>query len=463
MKENIKTNDGIVWLPIDSLFPHPDNPRKDVGDVTELADSIKAKGIMQNLTVVPFKSRTNPNFNGAGRYTVIIGHRRMAAAQLAGLTELPCVIVEMTEQEQLETMLLENMQRVDLTAYEQAQGFQLMMNFGDSIEEVSAKTGFSPTTIRRRVKLLELDQDKLKNVSEKQISIADLDKLSKIDDLDVRNKVLETIGTNNFDSRFESALNEQNIKKAIPLAKKLVKKLKAKKISRSETYGGKYNSIGKSISLKSWDGEAVPVKADETRKLFYYLDESWGTLAFYVEAPKAKPVRRSAEEIAREKLIDETWTALHEKTALYYKLRSDFVKSITLNTKNSSKVLRGAVLGATLSDITLIQRGLVDCVSVLGMEQTYTPEETEKTLKAVWDADADIIPQLIYVAFGDGENKGYIGGYRREFPHHNNNDVLNYLYKWLCSLGYEMSDEEIALQDGSHELFKLGEKEGGSV
>ena len=65
-----KTNDGIVWLPIDSLFPHPDNPRKDVGDVTELADSIKAKGIMQNLTVVPFKSRTNPKFNGAGRCVV---------------------------------------------------------------------------------------------------------------------------------------------------------------------------------------------------------------------------------------------------------------------------------------------------------------------------------------------------------------------------------------------------------
>ena len=134
-----------------------------------------------------------------------------------------------------------------------------------------------------------------------------------------------------------------------------------------------------------------------------------------------------------------------------------------LNTKNASKVLRGAVVGATLSDITWIQRGPIDCVSVLGMERTYTPDTTEKTLQAVWDADADIIPQLIYVAFGDGENKGYIGGYRREFPHHNNNDVLNYLYKWLCSLGYEMSDEEIALKDGSHELFKLGKDERGDT
>ena len=58
-----------------------------------------------------------------GKYTVVIGHRRLAAAKLAGLTEVPCAVVEMTEQEQIATMLLENMQRSDLTVYEQAQRF----------------------------------------------------------------------------------------------------------------------------------------------------------------------------------------------------------------------------------------------------------------------------------------------------------------------------------------------------
>ena len=57
-------------------------------------------------------------------YTVVIGHRRLAAAKLAGLRELPCVITEMTLQEQLRTMLMENMQRTDLTVYEQAQAFR---------------------------------------------------------------------------------------------------------------------------------------------------------------------------------------------------------------------------------------------------------------------------------------------------------------------------------------------------
>ena len=77
---------GLVMLPVDVLYPHPDNPRKKLGDLSELAASIKAKGVMQNLTVVP-KEGT------AFEYTIIIGHRRHAAAKKAGLREVPCVIV----------------------------------------------------------------------------------------------------------------------------------------------------------------------------------------------------------------------------------------------------------------------------------------------------------------------------------------------------------------------------------
>ena len=119
-------------IPVDRLHPHPDNPRKDLGDLTELADSIKANGIMQNLTVViddPSKTITD--------YTVIIGHRRLAAAKLAGLTEVPCFITEMDEKTQLTTMLAENMQRADLTVYEQAQGFQMMIDLGATVEDVA--------------------------------------------------------------------------------------------------------------------------------------------------------------------------------------------------------------------------------------------------------------------------------------------------------------------------------------
>lgn len=74
---------GIVTIGLEHIHPHPDNPRKDLGDLTELAESIKKNGIMQNLTVIPKEGEP-------GEYITIIGHRRSAAAKLAGVTEAPC-------------------------------------------------------------------------------------------------------------------------------------------------------------------------------------------------------------------------------------------------------------------------------------------------------------------------------------------------------------------------------------
>lgn len=85
----------LTYIPVDQIYPHPDNPRKHLGDLGELSDSIKKNGIYQNLTVVPLKSKLKPNMKLNG-YTVIIGHRRLEAAKLAGLTEVPCVIAAVT-------------------------------------------------------------------------------------------------------------------------------------------------------------------------------------------------------------------------------------------------------------------------------------------------------------------------------------------------------------------------------
>ena len=177
------------------LFPHPQNPRKDVGDVSELADSIKANGVYQNLTVTKGGAGVP---NGQDGYTVIIGHRRLAASKLAGIENLPCSIVEMDEKQQVATMLLENMQRTDLTIYEQAQGFQMMLDLGETQDTISEKTGFSKSTIRHRIKLLELDQEQFKKSQERVVSMADYIELEKIKDPNLKNEALKEIGTNNF-------------------------------------------------------------------------------------------------------------------------------------------------------------------------------------------------------------------------------------------------------------------------
>lgn len=192
----------LQMISVDKLHPHPQNPRKVIGDVTELAESIKANGILQNLTVVP----NNDNWDD---FTVIIGHRRLAAAKQAGLTELPCAVVEMSEKEQLSTMLTENMQRSDLTVYEEAKGCQLLLDLGDTVAEIAKKAGFSESKIRRRVKLCELDEEAFKESQIGQPTLADYDRLNQIKDIEMRNKLLESIGTNNFDNLLYSAVKKQ--------------------------------------------------------------------------------------------------------------------------------------------------------------------------------------------------------------------------------------------------------------
>jgi len=125
-----------------------------LADIDELAESIKARGVMQNLTVVP-----NPDKKD--HYLVVIGNRRLTAARKAGLKTMPCSVVEMTEKEQISTMLLENMQRSDLSVSEQAQGFQLMLDLGETETTIAEKTGFSRSTVRHRLNLAKLDQETL--------------------------------------------------------------------------------------------------------------------------------------------------------------------------------------------------------------------------------------------------------------------------------------------------------------
>lgn len=195
----------ITQIKIDKLHHHPNNPRQDLGDITELAESIKAKGILQNLTVVPIRDSAIDE-----EYYVVIGNRRLEAAKLAGLEELPCQISRfMSLKDQQAIMLLENMQRNDLTPYEQAHGFQMCLDLGMDENELKVKTGFSKKTIRQRLKMLELDEDKLKKSMGKGANIQDYIDLEKIEDIEKRNELLEFIGTTDFRYKLNIALSNQ--------------------------------------------------------------------------------------------------------------------------------------------------------------------------------------------------------------------------------------------------------------
>ena len=211
---------GILKLPTYKLIPHPENPRKDLGDLSEMTESIKKHGILQNLTVVPVDcDGKETDTDHADKYMVIIGHRRLAAAKAAGIEEVPARIVEdMTHDEQLLTMLEENMQRSDLTIYDQAQGFQLMLDLGQTIEDIEEKSGFSKTTIYHRLNIAKLDKEKLKEKQDDdsfQLSLTDLIELEKLKDIDKRNEILSKARSSSelrYMAKTEAEQIEKNLK-----------------------------------------------------------------------------------------------------------------------------------------------------------------------------------------------------------------------------------------------------------
>ena len=272
--KEVEVKSSIQNINIEKLHPHPDNPRQDLGDLTELAESIKTKGILQNLTVVPMDQYKPDCYK---EYRVVIGHRRLAAAKLTGFTEVPCAIVEMTPQEQIATMLLENIQRADLTFYEQAQGFQMMLNLGDTVNDIAEQTGFSSTTVRRRVKLLELDQEKFKKSIARGATLMDYAELEKIEDRALRNSVLDKIGTPNFKYELQRAIDKEKADKTRQVIIKLFSSFASK---TDKTEGMQYvtGSYASTFDVKNFN---VPEDVAEVK--YFYKVHDWGGIELYKE------------------------------------------------------------------------------------------------------------------------------------------------------------------------------------
>lgn len=125
-----------------------DNPRREVGDVEELAASVKALGILEPVLVTP---------NGKG-FTVVAGERRLAAAKKAGLKAIPAIVRDLDDRQMAEIMIVENLQREDLSPLEEAHAFRRLLDLGYKQEEIAARIGRSQSHISKRLALLELPE-----------------------------------------------------------------------------------------------------------------------------------------------------------------------------------------------------------------------------------------------------------------------------------------------------------------
>ena len=139
-------------IALELLDPNPEQPRVEIGDLTELTESIRDKGVLEPLLVKPSRA--------TGRWMIIAGERRWRAARAAGLREVPCIEMDVDDRAVAEIALIENMQRKDLTPWEEADGLAaLCQRFGYTHEEVARKVGKSRSTVTEALSIATLPEE----------------------------------------------------------------------------------------------------------------------------------------------------------------------------------------------------------------------------------------------------------------------------------------------------------------
>lgn len=150
-------------IPIDFVEPNPEQPRREFGDLSELSASIKEKGVLEPLLVVKGPERS--------KYMIIAGERRWRASRLAGLKEVPCIEMDLDEHGIAEIALIENLQRKDLTVWEEADGLAaLAEKFGYKHDEIAQKISKSRSTVTEFMTIAGLPPEIRKRCHESKIA-----------------------------------------------------------------------------------------------------------------------------------------------------------------------------------------------------------------------------------------------------------------------------------------------------
>lgn len=164
IENDSENNNSGVTLKISEIEPNRSQPRKEFDEkaLSELAESISEHGLLQPLLVRPLT---------LGGYEIVAGERRYRACRMAGLTEVPVIIRELSESETMELALIENLQREDLTPLEEAMGYEVLMNeHGFTQDEVSKSVGKSRPAIANALRLLKLPEGVKELLKENKIS-----------------------------------------------------------------------------------------------------------------------------------------------------------------------------------------------------------------------------------------------------------------------------------------------------
>lgn len=182
-----KVVNKVIEVGVDNILPNPAQPRKVISqpELESLAESIRENGVLQPLSVRRIRD---------GVYELIAGERRLRAAKLANLSVVPCIVVDATAQQSAILSVLENLQRKDLTFFEEALAYHsLIHDWGVTQEEAAQRLGKAQSTIANKLRLLRITPDQQAKILANCLTERHARALLKIDDQRKRDQVLDTI------------------------------------------------------------------------------------------------------------------------------------------------------------------------------------------------------------------------------------------------------------------------------
>ncbi len=236
--ENATDEKGVVTLRLSEIEPNRNQPRTNFDEeaLAELADSIAKHGLIQPIVVRP---------TSGGVYQIVAGERRWRACRMAGLSEVPVVIKELDDQNYYEIALIENLQREDLNAVEEAQGYRtLIESYGLTQEQVAESVGKSRSAVTNALRLLNLNDDALKALENGEITAGHARAILSADGDELADEMLKAA------KQGASVRELEKMAKAKTLVKKLTPPT-AKNNFYSEVEISLKNELGRKVDIKS--------------------------------------------------------------------------------------------------------------------------------------------------------------------------------------------------------------------
>lgn len=446
----------IINISAENIYQHPDNPRKDLGDLEELSESIKKKGIMQNLTVMIGHWDEKGKWQQDG-YTLLIGHRRFAAGKMAAVSEFPCRVIEKIDyKDQIGIMMEENMQRNDLTIWEEANGFQMMLDLGDTEEQIAEKTGFSKSTIKHRLNIAKLDQDVLKEKEQNdgyQLTLKGLYELEKITDIDKRNEILRQSGSSvDLVARARSAVVSEKREK---VKQKIIFALEAagiNKMSDKDEMSVWDSGKWKKIQEYKTDNDLGEIHVPESDEQLYWRT-IWSGIEVYKKKKQVKKKETKAERLekerkAKKKQINEIMKKMDAR-------RKEFIRDIIsgkIDPVKNEQRLKDSIWMILVAVGSGVYRSTMSQIFLEKDRWEHSQEERDAALKKV--DELNVIHQMLTVLHDEmnanfKEVCDYMCRYKK-----GNGQIRLEAYRILELYGWYFEPGEKEILDGTSELYE---------